>query len=140
MSRRGAAARRLAATALRDCTTCLDTSASLTNTVFSLFYPHATAPVTRTRVDTPREFYKIYKPRGRLYTYTVRPHQTLYYTRITYLLYAVLMTAPAPPSHQGLFHPITMYIISLVLFNYRRSRDGCRHRRRHCSPRRRHCC
>lgn len=105
----------------------------------TLIYIPTTAPVTRTRLDTPREFYKVQT------TMTTIPpiptdhtkHNILYSYNHSY--YAVLATAATPPSLQGLFHPTPMYIISLVLFNYHRSRDGCRHRRRHCSPRRRHC-
>jgi len=100
--RGAAAARRLAATALRDCTTRLDTSASLTNTVFFLPFstPRATAPVTRTRVDTPREFYKNLQTTRTTIHYPCRPttpNIIIYYTHITYLLCSMLMTAATPP-------------------------------------------
>jgi len=72
---RGAAARRLAATALRDCTTRLDTSASLTNTGF--FYPHANHRPrhTNARGYTPRILQSTNHDDD-FTTYTDRPHQT----------------------------------------------------------------
>jgi len=89
--RGAAAARQLAATALRDCTTRLDMSASLTNTVFSpLFYPHASHRPhhINARGYTPRILQSTNHDDDYA-TYTDRRPTTpniIYYTHITYLL------------------------------------------------------